>query len=268
MSKNVEILDKLNEEEQQRSEFPAHSVKISYDPDNYYGQFVLVDNFTREFIPLGNTIEFVPLTEYGRYVRFNSNAGGLDVISNFFKAHEASRAVDKFTGRTIRELKQNDIDRSIKYRLYLFGYIIVDGEMVPACYVLSGVSLKEYLDFHRQKLSTLRKWYGYYAFVISRVKEGKGIVYFKPQFELRELSDAEIDKVVEDLESYIKKIKSYINSVNEAILTAVRDITREAVEEVFGTNKKEENPVDVDTMEGEHTEFEIPKEGEEEDLPF
>ncbi len=216
-NKNLEILDQLNEEHQ--ATIPAKIIKISYDPELAYGNFILIDPENKEAKPdiLGKEIEFIPLKEYGRYTRFNPALNRSDIVSNFFTPFEARKAVDKLSKKLITQLKEEGVG-DIRYKLYFFGLFKKGKEYIPAVFVFSGATLQSLIELQNTKLSGVKKWRGYYKFKMKPVKNKNGaVIYFSLDIEPIQLDDEELLQVVKLAPDYIEQIKSYINAMNEFV---------------------------------------------------
>jgi len=237
MKVQTEILDQLNEE-QQAPTIPAKIIKISYDPELAYGNFILLDPENRDAKPdiLGKEIEFVPLKEYGRYTRFNPAVNRSDIVSNFFSPFEAKKAVDRLSKRLITDLKAEGI-ADIKYKLYFFGLLKKGKGFIPAVFVFVGATLQSYIEVKDKELDTIGKWRGYYKFRMETKKRKKGaVVYFSLNIEPIQLSDQELLEVVKITPDYIEKVKTYIKEVNSYI------------EPVEQQTEQEDEPISLDDI--------------------
>jgi len=191
---------------------PARAVKVSYDPEFHYGEWILTGDNPE---PLGKTIQFVPVKEYGRYVRFNPGIGRADIVSNFFELRDSRKAIDKFSKRLISELKNEYQD--IKFRLYFFGYLLRNGSVERVVITFQGSSLNAFIEVQRNELSKLGMWRGATKFIMTSEKQKKPntpIVFFVPRIEIKPLDEKELLLIAKDLPTYIEEIKDYINYSN------------------------------------------------------
>jgi len=237
-SKGGGIMDRLSEELRKVLQelnsspvlMPARLIKISYDPEFHYGEWTLTgDNLE----PLGKTIEFIPIKEYGRYTRFNPTLGRADIVSNFFELKDSRKAIDKFSKRLISELKSEFQD--IKFRLYFFGYLLRDGRVERVVITFKGSSLNSFIEIQRNELNKLRVWRGVVKFIMTSEKQKRPntpIVFFTPKIEVQPLSEEELLLVAKDLPAYIEAIKDYIHYSNgeEAGGTSVQNVSEEDFE--------------------------------------
>jgi len=237
-SKGGDVVNKLPEELRKLLEelnakpitMPAKVIKISYDPEFHYGEWILTGDNPE---PLGKQITFIPIKEYGRYVRYNPALGRADVVSNFFEPKDSRKATDRFSKKLISELK-NDF-QDIKFRLYFFGYLLRNGNVERVVIIFQGSSLNTFIEIQRNELNKLGTWRGLVKFIMTSEKQKRPntpIVFFTPRIEVQPLSEEELLLVAKDLPAYIEAIKDYIHYSNgeKAGGTSVQNVSEEDFE--------------------------------------
>jgi len=219
-SKGGGVMNKLPEELRKVLEelnsspvsMPARLIKVSYDPEFHYGEWVLMNDNPE---PLGKTIKFVPIKEFGRYTRFNPTLGRADIVSNFFELKDSRKAIDKFSKKLISELRNEFQD--IKFGLYFFGYLLRDDKAERVVITFKGSSLNSFIEVQRNELNKLRVWRGVVKFIMTSEKQKRPntpIVFFVPSIKVEQLTEQELLLIAKDLPTYIEDIKSYVNYSN------------------------------------------------------
>lgn len=229
------LLEQLNKEvEGERPKLPAKVIKISYDPEFHYGSFYIPPEDKEQGKPevLSKTISFIPVREFGRYTRFNPKLNRSDIVSNFFNPFDAKKAIDKFTKQLISKIKESADPAmgDIKYKQYLFGYLVKGDKLERALIVLSGATLRSFIEIQPQ-INKIKYWRGGSIFTISTKREKKGSVnYFSLDIVVSDtIPEKLLAELGRDITIYIDNIKEFVNKSNSFMATD-EAVESEAVE--------------------------------------